>query len=216
MEIPQWQRFVLARTKYNQHGKQSITEVSRDTGVSKSLISNIENSLKEREVGSSRVIELAKHYGVSVDYLLGLTDCIRYNADLRAICDYTGLSEITVECLCRYSEDTKRLLDVIFSSESDIAIMEQITECANADRVYEKSINNVISGNTDISEFTKQKISHFDINAFYAQQNFFVLMDFLRGEYEDKIEQINREKEEQFFQKTGFSIFEIEYFTDKE
>ena len=37
--------------------------------------------------------EIAKGYGVSTDYLLGLTDIKTINSDIQAVCKYTGLSE---------------------------------------------------------------------------------------------------------------------------
>ena len=54
---------------------------------------------------------LADFYGVSTDYLLGLTDVKTPDASLRAVCEYTGLSETTIHSiknnrcsLCGYSE----------------------------------------------------------------------------------------------------------------
>ena len=67
--------FKLARTKYNQHGPQSVETVVKLTGLSKTMIDDLESSVgKKRGVSYLKVAELAKHYGVSSDYLLGLTD----------------------------------------------------------------------------------------------------------------------------------------------
>lgn len=41
--------------------------------------------------------KLSKYFGVSADYLLGLTDVQTVNTDLRAVCEYTGLSECALE-----------------------------------------------------------------------------------------------------------------------
>ena len=68
-------RFKCARTKYNQHGPQSVKDAAKETGVTGSLIDDLESSVgKRRDVGYSKIIALAKHYGVTTDYLLGLTD----------------------------------------------------------------------------------------------------------------------------------------------
>lgn len=72
-------RFKLARTAHNQHGKQSVNEVKIATGIQASLINDIEaeNPIKPRGVSYLVVKKLAQHYGVSSDYLLGLTDISR-------------------------------------------------------------------------------------------------------------------------------------------
>ncbi len=67
------ERFKDARVVYNHNGKQSLDEVAAATSVSKSLIHSLESDT-ERSVGYDKIAALAKHYNVSSDYLLGLTD----------------------------------------------------------------------------------------------------------------------------------------------
>lgn len=45
------------------------------------------------------LVEVAKVLKVSADYLLGLSDAPTTDADLRAVCDYTGLSQEMVEII---------------------------------------------------------------------------------------------------------------------
>lgn len=67
------ERFQDARQVHNQHGKQTMKEVELATGVSESMIANLENDEKFRSVGYDKITKLAIHYGVSADYLLGLS-----------------------------------------------------------------------------------------------------------------------------------------------
>lgn len=67
------ERFKDARTVHNQHGSQSMNEVYEATGVSASMIKELEDDEKTRSVGYEKVAVLAKYYGVSADFLLGLT-----------------------------------------------------------------------------------------------------------------------------------------------
>lgn len=67
------ERFQDARQVHNQHGKQTMKEVELATGVNESMIANLENDEKFRSVGYDKITKLAIHYGVSADYLLGLS-----------------------------------------------------------------------------------------------------------------------------------------------
>ena len=68
------ERFKDARTVHNQHGKQTLREVKNATGVNESLIQALEDDNSTRSVGYDKVAALAKHYGVSVDWLCSISD----------------------------------------------------------------------------------------------------------------------------------------------
>lgn len=90
-------RFKLARTIYNQHGQQSVKEVTRITGVTGSLIDDLESDVwKQRDVGYSKIVKLAKHYGVTTDYLLGLSETPSVKEDIQVVCKTTGLNDDSI------------------------------------------------------------------------------------------------------------------------
>lgn len=92
--------FKLARTTYNQHGKQSVADVSQETGITKSCIDDLESNIgKPRGTSYLTIKKLAQHYGVSSDYLLGLSPVPPSDPDLAAACIYLGLSKQAVENL---------------------------------------------------------------------------------------------------------------------
>lgn len=74
MGLTRGERFKDARTVHNQHGKQSMGEVSDATKINKSLIQALEDDSSDRSVGYDKVVKLASHYNVTTDYLLGLSD----------------------------------------------------------------------------------------------------------------------------------------------
>lgn len=93
-------RFKKARTIHNRHGAQSTQEVAKETGVTKSLIEDIESTVgRTRNVGYLTVKKLAQHYGVSADYLLGLSNTPSIKEDIQAVCKITGLSENSIAYL---------------------------------------------------------------------------------------------------------------------
>ena len=102
-----WERFRDARIADNKHGKQTMDEVAVATGVSKNMISRLEkdprnnNDKPESESGVKwqAVAKLARHYGVSADYLMGLSEVKTPDINIRAMCDILGLSEHTISTL---------------------------------------------------------------------------------------------------------------------
>lgn len=56
----------------------------------------------DRSVTTEYLVKYARHFGVSADYLLGLSDTKTSDTTLRSVCDYTGLSEEVVETLSKY------------------------------------------------------------------------------------------------------------------
>ena len=96
MNLTRGERFKDARTVYNQHGKQSMRTVETCTGVSASVITYLESDSDGRNVGYPTIVALSKHYGVTTDFLLGLSPNPTTNKDLDAVCRYTGLTEHSV------------------------------------------------------------------------------------------------------------------------
>ena len=66
-------------------------EMGEELGVSRGTISFYENT--------DRTPDIEKFFGVSADYLLGLTDIRSVDSDIRAAGDYTGLNDKNLEWL---------------------------------------------------------------------------------------------------------------------
>lgn len=114
------ERFKDARLVHNRNGKQSMDDVYTATGVSASMIKDLEDDDKERSVGYDKIAILAKHYGVSTDYLLSLT-----NDPKRTPCatDELGLSAQSINWLSLLASSPDRsrytkYLSALFEMES--------------------------------------------------------------------------------------------------
>lgn len=73
------------------HYKTTATAIAKEAGISQSGMSGYLN--KDRAPDCASIIALAKHFGVSTDYLLGLSTVKTPSTDMQAIISYTGLSE---------------------------------------------------------------------------------------------------------------------------
>lgn len=79
--------------------------VADANGVDRSSYARYEDG--SRRLPSVVVASLARYYGVSSDYILGLTNERTVNMELRAVCEYTGLNESAVQILCQRKTDQR-------------------------------------------------------------------------------------------------------------
>lgn len=111
MEYTPHERFNDARMQYNVNGKETMAQVAQATGVPQSVISDLEkdpnkdadHATKPRKVAYQTVAALAKHYGVSADYLLGLSDDPHRTP---SAVDQLGLSPRAIDVLESYHTHT--------------------------------------------------------------------------------------------------------------
>ena len=82
-----------------------MDEVYSATWISPSMIKDLEDDDKVRSVGYDKIATLAKHYGVSSDFLLGISDVKTPDTTAQAVIEYTGLSEDNVSTLHRMVEN---------------------------------------------------------------------------------------------------------------
>ena len=68
-------------------------------GLSLAALKNYISSEKPRLPNTESLLKICKAFSVSADWLLGLSDVRQPSADLRGVCEYTGLSEESVKML---------------------------------------------------------------------------------------------------------------------
>lgn len=95
----QEEKSVLAERMTELRKKHNFTQedIAKYLDCNRATVANYENG--KRQPDYNTLIKLAQKYGVSTDYLLGLTDVTTADRDLKFICDYTGLSEKSVQIL---------------------------------------------------------------------------------------------------------------------
>lgn len=75
--------------------------------------------------------KIAKYFKVSTDYLLGLTDTLTLNADIRQIADYTGLwgeaiSKLHIEKECDLKEGLAEFLSYLATDDETVELVQAI------------------------------------------------------------------------------------------
>lgn len=122
VKLEQWERFLDARKSLNQNGDQSRQVVYDATGIPSSLIQELEKEGSERETSYKKIKALAVHYGVSVDWLLCLSENPSINPEMSSVCKVTGLSETAIKNIQRETagNDTRLALEVLLCSDSEL------------------------------------------------------------------------------------------------
>lgn len=103
-------RLAAARTK----SKYTQEEIAEYLQCSRVTITNYECGRRSPDYKS--LVMLAKKYGVTTDYLLGVTNAETTDKDLRYICDYTGLSDESVNILNKlllHRPEHNRIIDFL-------------------------------------------------------------------------------------------------------
>ena len=122
--------------------KISHQDLSEKTDINKQSLINYEKAGKDdgREIGTrvdafcgmsvNNAVALAKTFGVSTDYLLGLSSVRSPDVDVQAVCNYTGLSQSAVERLHSLNSEYQAIASNII--ESDLFYTGMLFHIGNA------------------------------------------------------------------------------------
>ncbi len=88
---------ILGKRIKKVRGKKSQDVFASELGISRGALSFYENG--ERTPDAEIIYKICELCNISSDYLLGFTDNSTTDPDLKAFCEYTGLSEKSIDIL---------------------------------------------------------------------------------------------------------------------
>ena len=128
-------------------------QLAQATGISEAVLNGLEND-NGRDVGYSRIIDLAKFFEVPTDYLLGFTESrITKNIELKEL----GLSDKAIEVLLDKRQDNELVSQLIEHNEFsnlinaiDIYVKQiaakSINTINNLTAVVQRGVENYVAG----------------------------------------------------------------------
>lgn len=119
-------------------------DVAKAIGVSRQALGKWANGETVPDILDLK--KLAKYFNISADYLLGLTNNKTNDITVKAICEYTGLSDEAVESLADYIN-----IDYLEDYESDQLDIEAIKEAANF--LHIDNLGDPVQTQKEIKEF---------------------------------------------------------------
>ncbi len=137
-------------------------QLAQATGISEAVLNGLENDTG-RDVGYSRIIELARFFDVPSDYLLGFTESrITKNIELKEL----GLTDKAIKVLLEKKQDNELLSQLIEHSEFsnlinaiDIYVKQLATKSINTinnlTAVMQRGVENYAAGTGMTDEYGK-------------------------------------------------------------
>lgn len=118
----------------------SQEEVAKGIGESRETVRNWE--VGTRKIKAESIIKLSEYFGVTSDYLLGLSDVKSTEKNMQIACDVTGLSEDSILALRKYnSADGFNHVHVVLDSLlSEQVFYEALSEAERAAFTLHNSI----------------------------------------------------------------------------
>lgn len=110
----------------------------------------------EAECSISTVCKMARYYGLTTDYLLGLTDIKTSDTKIKDICEYTGLSEEAIRQLELWSKGSGRLTETLNTLLNNSYFCLFLVELMNLSIHSSEVIKNVDIDKFDESEVHKR------------------------------------------------------------
>lgn len=107
------QKLIEVKTKEN--NKFSQKQLSAETGIAEGSISKYLRG--DAEPKMLTLTRLADYFDVSVDYLVGISDCKKYDASMQAASKFTGLTDEALSFFSSAKEDEVMLLSCILENE---------------------------------------------------------------------------------------------------
>ncbi len=86
---------LIADAKTEDH--LQIRDLAREIGIGAGSLSQYQNDVATPSIDA--LYKIAKYFGVSADWLIGLTNARTSSGDVRKVCDSTGLDSESIECL---------------------------------------------------------------------------------------------------------------------
>lgn len=106
---------------------ETINEAAKKMGVSPSLLSEVrsaeEGKRKERNIGGRNLVKICEYFGVSSDYLLGMSEVKTPDASLQGIQQLTNLSEKAAKKLCSLSDEERFLIEALLTAPADLHLI---------------------------------------------------------------------------------------------
>lgn len=148
--------------------KSTQAKEAKEMCVAASMLSDIING-NRKEIRSDTLIKLCKHFNVSADWLLGLSQTRSVDENIQCVCATTGLSNNAVDILCSIKSDPyySMIISGIIESKHFPALLENLESALKCrESTHVKFVNEYADMIQELAR-SLEKISGTDLIAEY-------------------------------------------------
>lgn len=107
-------------------GNRLQDECAKSLGVSRGALSFYETG--DRTPNANVIYKMSELFNVTSDYILGLSNVKSYNADIKTVSKYTGLSDISIANINDLTADDKEKLNRLFENKKFVKFLILLSE----------------------------------------------------------------------------------------
>lgn len=113
--------------------RDSMAKKMTEQGLSCNTSTITKHYNGDRKISTEYIIKYAKYFGVSADYLLGLSIAPTVDKDVQFVCDYVGLSQESVEKLANKikGDDSQKMVNALISQDFLYLISKNLIKAFN-------------------------------------------------------------------------------------
>lgn len=105
----------------------TMTALANALGISRQAVSQYQDGSTQPNM--QKLIEIAKYFNVSTDWLLGLTDIKSANTNIKAITEYTSLSEVSINLLhSRFGKFPSQFINLISDIDEGYWLVDAVLQ----------------------------------------------------------------------------------------
>lgn len=147
--------------KLREEREETQQQLADAIGITRQSLSRYETN--ERTPNIDLIFKVAKHYNISADYLLGLSEIKSSNNKIQNACEVTGLEETAIDVLKKRKTECKGcrsfdenfytfniLVSLLISNEHFNTAIHYLCGCLNLMNVRNTVIKNTVSDNRKI------------------------------------------------------------------
>ena len=174
-------KFPARLSELLEKNKESQEDLAKIIGVSQQQIDHYTKGHSKPKI--ENLITIAMHYGVSVDWLIGVPDAPeKMDATKQSVMEYTGLSETLLDAIMEANRIAPDILFLIFTLTDmgdDLEGMQSLMELYKNPQV-------VVSGFELINSITQEPVKTKDRESFHIE-----LRDYFRVSFSAFLQRIN-------------------------
>lgn len=152
-------------------GKSQL-ELSKEMNLSQPVISKLKKHTGQAP-SADTVVRIANHFGVSTDWILGLTDVKSTDKATKELCDTLGLSEQSITCLQNGDEYARRSIDWLIKQH-----IESLTSHCEKLKTILKETENLTIDDLTVSHLEKLRIVKFSLPSIIYNLSNIIALDY--------------------------------------